>query len=155
MDTESNSKLSSNLIEKLQREKEASSAKSCAEAIKRRCNGKSSMGTSIHARVPWYETKQKFFFDEEFMRKCVHASATVILEKCAGKEYFKFLMDFFDQHYFLYDNGFEGIQHGCTTTEESVCTSSNMLCDWLILKCGNNLHQLPSYSHQQGNQKVI
>ena len=47
------------------------------------------MGTSIHAMTPWFDDYQKFFFDEKYM------------VKCAGKGYYKFVKEFFDDHYFV------------------------------------------------------
>lgn len=105
--------ISNEQLKNLQAEKERDTAIECARVIKNRFDGKSSMGTSIHASTPCYESHLQFFFDEKFMIKCASASSETVLEKCAGKEYYKFVRDFFRDHYFLFDNGFEGIRNGC------------------------------------------
>ena len=60
------------------------------------------MGTSIHAMTPWFGDYRKFFFDEKYMVKCVGATSSPMLEKCAGKGYFKFVKKFFDDHCFVF-----------------------------------------------------
>lgn len=52
------------------------------------------MGTSIHAMTPWFDDYQKFFFDEKYMVKCAGPTSSAMLEKCAGKGYYKFVKDF-------------------------------------------------------------
>ena len=118
METEGLSELSNDEIERMQQEKEILAAKECAENVEKRFDGKSCMGTSIHARQPWYSNERKFFFDEQFLLKCAHASSATVLEQCAGKSYFNFLSKFFEEHYILYNNGFEGIRNGCATADK-------------------------------------
>ena len=55
------------------------------------------------------------------MVKCAGATSSAMLEKCAGKGYYKFVKEFFDDHYFVCDNGFEGIRSGCGTKNGSIC----------------------------------
>lgn len=104
-------------LKKLKAEKDRATAKECARMIKNRFDGKSSMGSSIHANTPCYENHLQFFFDEEFLVKCASATTETALEKCAGKEYYKFVRDFFQDHYFVFDNGFEGFRNGCQTAK--------------------------------------
>ena len=54
------------------------------------------------------------------MKCCVNASS-VNVEKCAGSTYFKFVQHFFDSHYYLYDNGCEGIRDGFTENGDPMC----------------------------------
>lgn len=150
--------LSNDEIDRIQRENEEEAAKKSAEDVKNMFRGKSCMGTSINARVPWYDVNDgMFFFDAEFMQKCAHASSDAILEKCAGKEYFKFLMNFFDQHYFLYDNGFEGIRNGCTESHGKQCMfrskveNQKLLNDgWRGIPLQRVPPPIPNYSMKDG-----
>lgn len=96
-------------IQRIRKEDQAKISKKCAEEVKKRFDGKSCMGTSIHTTTPWYQDFQNFFFDEFYMSKCASASSKSILELCAGKGYYEFVKNFFEDHYLLYDNGFEGI----------------------------------------------
>ncbi len=113
--------ISNDEIQRLKNETETKNAKKCAEEVKHRFNSKRCMGTTIHAFNPWYEDYKKFFFDEQYMIKCASANSSALLEKCAGKAYYKFVRTFFDSHYFIYDNGFEGIRSGCHTPDGSMC----------------------------------
>ena len=72
--------------------------------------------------TPWFDDYQKIFFDEKYMVKCAGATSSAMLETCAGKGYYKFVKEFFDDHYFVFDNGFEGgIRSGCETKNGSIC----------------------------------
>jgi hypothetical protein len=97
--------ISNDEVQRLQHEEEESIAKECAEEVRKRFNG-------IHALKPCYEEHRKFFFDEKYMLMCVNAAPSN-LERCAGKGYFEFVKNFFQEHYFVYDNGFEGHREGC------------------------------------------
>ncbi|CAH3166202.1 unnamed protein product, partial [Porites evermanni] len=108
-------------IQRIHKEDQVRISKDCAEQVKKRFNGKSCMGTSIHANTPWYQEYQCFFFDEWYMTKCASASSKSVLEQCAGKEYYKFVKNFFEDHYMLYDNGFEGIRSGCQEKQGVLC----------------------------------
>ncbi len=114
--------LSNDELQRMQNEEEAKIAKRCAEQIKKRFQGKKCMGTSIHAFNPIYEQYQNFFFDEMYMAKCASANSVSVLNNCAGQAYFKFVKEFFDVHYLLYDNGFEGIRNGCIAKNGKACT---------------------------------
>lgn len=108
-------------IQRIHKEDQVRISKDCAEQVKKRFNGKSCMGTSIHANTPWYQEYQCFFFDEWYMTKCASASSKSVLEQCAGKEYYKFVKNFFEDHYMLYDNGFEEIRSGCQEKQGVLC----------------------------------
>lgn len=55
------------------------------------------------------------FFHEDYMQKCcTNASSPSNLEICARSAYFNFVHKFLHYHYYLYDNGCEGIRNGCT-----------------------------------------
>lgn len=54
--------ISNEQLKNLQAEKERDTAIECARVIKNRFDGKSSMGTSIHASTPCYESHLQFFF---------------------------------------------------------------------------------------------
>ena len=63
--------------------------------------------------TPWYDDYPNFFFDEKYMAKCASVTSPAMLQTCAGKGYYKFVRSFFNKHYFVFDNGFEGIRNGC------------------------------------------
>ena len=156
METEGLSELSNDEIERMQQEKEILAAKECAENVEKRFDGKSCMGTSIHARQPWYSNERKFFFDEQFLLKCAHASSATVLEQCAGKGYFNFLSKFFEEHYVLYNNGFEGIRNGCATADKQ-CSFHKNVANQGVLKDGWRGTQIqrieppvPDYSRKDG-----
>ena len=44
--------------------------------------------------TPWFDDYQKFFFDEKYMVKSAGATSSAMLEKCAGKGYYKFVKEF-------------------------------------------------------------
>ncbi|CAB4034876.1 Hypothetical predicted protein, partial [Paramuricea clavata] len=67
LDSSNLPELTSEILDQLQKEREIDASKDCAEAVKRRCDGKPCMGTTIKSRVPWYDVHRKFFFDEDFM----------------------------------------------------------------------------------------
>ena len=96
--------------------------KGCAEEITKIFQGKQCMGTSIHAFNPIYEQHRNFFFDELYMAKCANANSSSHLQKCAGQAYYKYVKEFFDVHYLLYDNGFEGIRNGCIAKNGKACS---------------------------------
>ena len=100
LDSSNLPELTSEMLHHLQNEREIDASKDCAEAVKRRCDGRPCMGTTIKSRVPWYDVHRKFFFDDEFMAKCAQASSAAVLEKFAGKEYYKF--GFFEVYGFFY-----------------------------------------------------
>ena len=56
-----------------------------------------------------------------YMAKCASANSVSVLNNCAGQAYFKFVKEFFDVHYLLYDNGFEGIRNGCIAKNGKAC----------------------------------
>ena len=114
--------LNNDELQRVQNEEEAKIAKGCAEEIKKRFQGKQCMGTSIHAFNPIYEQHRNFFFDELYMAKCANANSSSHLEKYAGQAYYKFVKEFFDVHYLLYDNGFEGIRNGCIAKNGEACS---------------------------------
>ena len=55
------------------------------------------------------------------MVKCSHVTTDAALMKCAGYNYFKYLMDFINQHYILYDGGMEGIRNGFLENSDRAC----------------------------------
>ena len=114
--------LNNDELQRVQNKEEAKIAKGCAEEIKKRFQGKQCMGTCIHASNPIYEQHSNFFFDEFYMTKCANANSVSLLEKCAGQANYMFVREFFDLHYLLYDNGFEGIRNGCIAKNGQACT---------------------------------
>jgi hypothetical protein len=108
-------------IIRVEREIAESAAKRCANEVSKRYEGKLCMGTSIHSRTPAYLEHHQFFFDEEFMAKCLNASSSSIVEQCAGSAYFRFVQSFFASHFYVYDNGCEGIRNGCTEGGSQMC----------------------------------
>lgn len=62
-----------------------------------------------------------FFFDGEYMMKCCVNASSSNVEKCAGVAYFKLIQEFFENHYYLYDNGCEGIRNGCSEKGGKMC----------------------------------
>lgn len=140
-------------LKRLQTEQDEKISKDCAEEIKKRFDGKACMGTSIHAMTPWFDDYQKFFFDEKYMVKCAGATSSAMLEKCAGKGYYKFVKEFFDDHYFVFDNGFEGISSGCETKNGSICdfhasieNRKVLLNGWSGMLVGRIQPPVPDYS---------
>ena len=113
--------LSKDELKRAQEEKNKKAAVKCAQEVSKRCNGKPCMKTSIHSRLPFLQGHLNFFFDEEYMMKCCINASSVNLEKCAGSTDFKFVQHFFDSHYYLYDNGCEGIRDGCTENGDPMC----------------------------------
>lgn len=105
-------------LQRVATEKDNRAAKLCAEEVKKRYDGKPCMGTSIHSFTPSYETHQQFFYDEEYMTKCLDAKTSSNRSQCAGSGYFRFVQHFFHSHYYLYDNGCEGIRNGCTEANQ-------------------------------------
>ena len=71
--------------------------------------------------VPKYDECHNLFWDTEYMVKCSRATTDAALMKCAGYNYFKYLMDFINQHYILYDGGMEGIRNGCLENSDRAC----------------------------------
>lgn len=114
--------LSKDEVNRVKEERAVKASKQCASDVCQRYNGKPCLGTSIHARTPSYHIHHQFFFDENFMMKCLNASSTSILSSCAGSEYFKLLQGFFQSHYYVYDNGCEGIRNGCTEKHQQDTT---------------------------------
>ena len=116
------------------------------------------MGMTIKSRVPRYDAHRKFFFDEEFMAKCAQASSAALLEKCAGKEYYKFVLGFFEEQYILYDNGFEGIRNGCIEVlgrsckfHSNVKNQSVLNQGWCVIHVQRvQLPPVPDYKQQDG-----
>lgn len=128
--------ISNDEIQRLKNETEMKNAKKCAEEVKHCFNSKRCMGTTIHAFNPWYEDYKKFVFDEQYIIKCASASSSALQEKCAGKAYYKFVRTFFDSHYFIYDNGFEGIRSSCHTWDGSMCLFHTSLENLRVLSNG-------------------
>ena len=108
-------------LKRVQEEKAEKAAIKCAQAVSQRCNGKPCMKTSIHSRLPFFQDHLNFFFDDEYMMKCCVNASSANIEKCAGSAYFKFVQQFFYSHYYLYDNGCEGIRDGCTENGDPMC----------------------------------
>lgn len=116
------SELSKDELNKAKEKKMENAAIECAKQVSQRFSGKTCMGTSIHSRLPSFQKHLTFFFDEEYMQKCcTNASSPSNLEVCAGSAYFNFVHKFFHNHYYLYDNGCEGIRNGCTEQEKQMC----------------------------------
>ncbi len=146
------------MLHHLQNKREIGALKVCADAVKRRCDGKPCMGMTIKSRVPRYDAHRKFFFDEEFMAKCAQASSAALLEKCAGKEYYKFVLGFFEEQYILYDNGFEGIRNGCIEVlgrsckfHSNVKNQSVLNQGWCVIHVQRvQLPPVPDYKQQDG-----
>ena len=69
------------------------------------------MGTSIFARTPDLNLPtDQFYFDHKYMEKC-HSALNSLEERlsdCAGSCYFEFQLQFFKEHYILYDGAVEG-----------------------------------------------
>lgn len=86
--------------------------------------------------IPWYEDFKNFFFDEQYIAKCASANSSTLLEKCAGKGYYQFVRDFFQDHFFLYDNGFEGIRTGCQTKKGTCCNFHSSIENYEVLSNG-------------------
>ena len=107
---------------RVKKERAESAAKQCGRDVSKRYDGKPCMGTSIHSRTPSYLEHHKFFFDEEFMTKCLNAGSSSVEKLCAGSAYYKFVQSFFDSHYYIYDNGCEGIRNGCAEGNGQMCT---------------------------------
>ena len=142
-------------LKRSQTEQEEKISKDCANEIKKRFDGKGCMGTSIHAMTPWYDDYRKFFFDEKYMVKCATATSSAMLENCAGKGYYKFVRDFFEKHYFVFDNGFEGIRSGCQTKGGSICdfhdsieNSRVLLNGWSGIEVERIQPPVPDYSSE-------
>lgn len=114
--------VSKDALRRAQEKKMEKAAIDCARQVNLRFSGKSCMGTSIHSTLPAFENHLTFFFDEEYMHKCcLNSSSATNLEKCAGSGYFNFIQTFFHCHYYLYDNGCEGIRNGCTEHGKQMC----------------------------------
>ncbi|CAB4036220.1 Hypothetical predicted protein, partial [Paramuricea clavata] len=105
-------------LNKFKSERHMDAANECAKRVKERIDGKKCMGTSIHAFMP-QEDHRSFYFDEAFVTKCLNASSPVSLATCAGSAYFTYVQDFYKDHYYLYDNGCEGIRSGCSEKDSA------------------------------------
>lgn len=70
------------------------------------------------------------------MSKCLNANSTGMLSKCAGREYFKYVQTFFQDHYYVYDNGCEGIRNGCTEGKRDMCSFHKITENAEILENG-------------------
>lgn len=80
----------------------------CAQKAAAKYDGSRSMGTSIHARTPDPNNPyHKFYFDENFMKRCHEAPASK-KDTCPGIGYYEFLIGKFDEIYIRYNNGIEG-----------------------------------------------
>ena len=105
-------------LNKFKSERHMDAANECAKRVKERIDGKKCMGTSIHAFMP-QEDHRSFYIDEAFVTKCLNASSPVSLGTCAGSAYFTYVQDFYKDHYYLYDNGCEGIRSGCSEKDSA------------------------------------
>ena len=114
--------ISKDEVNRVQLERSENAAKKCAMDVSSRYDGKPCMGTSIHSTTPSYDLHRQFFFDDDFMSKCLNASSPTLLSNCAGEGYFRIVQTFFQDHYYVYDNGCEGIRNGCTEGNKDACT---------------------------------
>ena len=112
------SDLSKDELNKFKSERFHAAAKECAKSVKERIDGKKCMGTSIHALMP-QEDHRCFYFDEGFVTKCLNASSPASLATCAGSAYFAYVQEFYKDHFYLYDNGCEGIRNGCSEKDNA------------------------------------
>ena len=103
--------MSKNEMIDLTDKKEKQEAEGCSESVAPLYDGKSRMGTSIHARVPNSCFCDGFFFDHEYMFKCNTAQTQYAraVNACPGSAYFKYQQKFFEDHYRVCDGGVEGI----------------------------------------------
>ena len=69
---------------RVQRERAESAAKQCGCEVSKRYDGKPCMETmpGYHSRTPSYLEHHKFFFDEEFMTKCLNAGSSSVEKLC-------------------------------------------------------------------------
>ena len=88
--------MSKNEMKDLTDRKEKQEAEGCSKSVASLYNGKPSMGTSIHARVPNSCFCDGFFFHHEYMFKCNRAQtqSAKALNACPGSAYFKYQQKF-------------------------------------------------------------
>ena len=141
------SELSKDELKKAKEKKMENAAIECAKQVSQRFSGKTFMGTSIHSRLPSLQRHLTFVFDEEYMQKCcTNASSASNLELCAGSAYFNFVHKFFHSHYYLYDNGCEGIRNGCIEQGKQMCQfHQNIENKALLSNCwrGESVQRVP------------
>lgn len=123
-------------VNRLLSERSEKAAKKCAHDVSSRYDGKPCMGTSIHSRTPSYDLHHQFFFNDDFMSKCLNANSPAMLSKCAGREYFTNVQTFFQEHYYENDNGCEGIRNGCTKGKRDMCSFHKLTENAEILENG-------------------
>lgn len=159
--------ISKDEVNRVQLERSENAAKKCAMDVSSRYDGKPCMGTSIHSTTPSYDLHRQFFFDDDFMSKCLNASSPTLLSNCAGEGYFRIVQTFFQDHYYVYDNGCEGIRNGCTEGNKDACTFHKSMENANTLKNGwkgkplaRVLPPVPDYScedefHYLATKKVL
>ena len=84
--------MSKNEIKDLTNRKEKQETEGCSESVASLYDGKPSMGTSIHARMP------NSCFCDEYMFKCntAQTQSPKALNACPGSAYFKYQQKFFE-----------------------------------------------------------